>query len=1195
MKQKKSNGASKPLPAASRKQAQGSADRGLFKFLDGSTDPGGAEDNRLGDTDIPREADPDLLFSILMSTSEGIFGLDLDGICTFCNPSALKLLGFTDFSELVGRRIHDLIHWADAEGNPCGLADCRILRKIRENGTGHVEDEVFWRKDGTSFPVEYRSHPIVMKGNVIGGVVSFSDISERKAAANALRESEERFRGIFEQTAVGMATYGTDGRNIAANDAFCRMLGYEGHELVGLNCLDFTHPDDRKATEERLEQVDCGKAGHYQQEKRYVRRDGSVIWVSVTGSTIRDHNGDPVFDIRQIQDISDKRAAEVAARESEAQLRGAINNAAAAIVLRNLKGEYILTNRVFTEWHGILPEQALGKTASDLFPLTIGKTLEDYDKVVLKTGETCEFEQGVEFADGTEHRILFVTFPITLSDGTMLGIGTFGTDITERKSIEDALRAGEQRLRGAVDSLQEGFALFDSEDRVVITNEAYQRLNPAAREAVEKGWKFEDLLRANVKRGVLKESIGREEEFIKERVARHRKAEGTIVRGFAGDRHFLLKESRTFDGGTALTFVDITEQKKAEQSLQDTQSRLNTILSSAPIILWATDAEGIFTLFRGKGLATLGFDPDEAVGKPVSDVYRDIPEVAQISRRALDGETVDTVIKLLGRSYAVRDEPIHDAPGSISGTVGVAIDITDRERAEEALRESEEHLRAVIENSPAAISLRDVQGKYILVNREFSRWYGISQIQAQGKHPRELFLEEVWGPICSSDDTVISTRKPLSYEHSVIDQEGYLRAGLTNKFPIVGPRGNVLGIGSVCADITEYKQMEDRLRHSQKLEAIGQLTGGVAHDFNNILAVILTNLEFMEDLWAKDETDKEIISEAIQAVRRGANLTERLLSFSRKQQLRPEALDPVAIISDMVDLLRRALGESITIHTEFTGGLRHVMVDRGQFENALLNLAVNARDAMPEGGKLEIVVTNREVRRRKVGRINEILPGWYVGIEIRDNGEGMTKEVVERAFEPFFTTKKTGQGSGLGLSMVYGFVAQSGGSISVSSDVGKGTSVSLLLPSVVNDETTKKPDGNGSKSADDYECPVGTETILVVEDDPDVASSVCRTLTGLGYKVFTAQDANQALDLIRRQGKKIDLLFSDVIMPGGMNGKELAGKVREVKPGLRICLTSGYPAGTLKMDELNEAGITFLAKPYARRALAETIRSILEA
>ena len=1051
--------------------------KGLFSRLkgkDGSGSPSRQASPGFGDDATP--FGDGLTQSILQAAGEGIFGIDLDGRCLFCNPRALKLLGFDASEDLSGRNIHELIHGTTLDGCACGPVECRVLGAIREGAGKVLPDEVFQRSDDTLFPVECRTHPIIQDGRIVGGVVCFIDVSEMRKADAALTESEERFRGIFEQSAVGMAIFGPDGRYVKANDALCRILGYAEAELIQLTYLDLTHPDDRVESAERMEKIRAGELGHYEVEKRYLRKDGKTIWVWVSSSTIRDAAGTPVLNLRQIQDISARKEAENAARENEARFRAVVEYASAAIVLKSPGGEFLLSNDVQEKWYGMSTKEAPGKTVFDLFPPEIAADLAQQDTRVRETGEAANFEAELPFADGSLHTVLITKFPVHLPDGTLLAIGSFSIDITDLKLADEAVRRSEQRLRAAVDSLHEGFALFDSEDRAVIVNDAYRRLNPAAEEAVQKGWTFEELLRVNVSRGVLSDADGCEEGFIRDRLEQHRRADTSTVRRFAGDQYFLIKESRTADDGTALAFIDITDQKRVEQ----------------------------------------------------------------------------------------------------------------------ALRESEEQFREVIDNSTATISLRDGDGRFLLLNRAFARHHGVTQEDAKGKHPRDLFDADTEAAVSLNDDVVISGREPISFEHVYRDRDGNQRSALTNKFPILDEIQRVAGIGAISTDITEYKHLEERLHHGQKLEAIGQLTGGVAHDFNNILAVILTDLEFLEELTEGDQTQREILAEAIRAVHRGANLTGRLLAFSRKQQLRPEGLDLIAVISDMVDMLSRTLGEVISIHTEFAGDLRHVFLDRGQFENALLNLAVNARDAMPNGGQLEIRATNREILRRKQGRINEIPPGWYVCVEIRDTGEGMSEEILARAFEPFFTTKGRGQGSGLGLSMVYGFVAQSGGTISVDSDTGKGTAIKIMFPAIVEERHAGDRNADAPAEAPSPDCPGGSETILVVEDDSDVAASACRTLEGLGYRVLMASDALQALACIRHEGEGIDLLFSDVVMPGGMNGRELAEEARKIVPGIRICLTSGYSNGTLDAEEAEANGILFLPKPYRRRPLAEMVRRLLD-
>lgn len=1149
-----------------------------------------AGDYPTGETD---SFNAELFRSLIMSAGEGLCGVDLSGTCTFCNPAAAALLRFPDAEEAVGKSLHELVHGGVADGLQCESGFCRIVDGMREGKGAHLKGEVFWRNDGNAFPVECRSHPVFRNGEVVGAIVSFSDITEHKRADAAMRASEERFRSLFEQTSIGMAIFNPEGRYLAVNRAFCAMLGYTEDELLKLKYDEITLEEDRKASLERNRRIRAGKMDHYDVEKRYVRKDGHVIWVALSASTIRDAGGTPIFNIRQAQDITEKKRAMEALRKSEARFRAFIDNSAAAINLKNVDGEYLLVNRAFEDYYQINSEQTRGKTVFDVFPPHLAAIYAAVDREVVETGTTREFETQILFPDGTTHTLLVTKFPVTDAHGDVSGIGTIGTDITERKKAEDALRQSDERLRDAVDSLQEGFGLFDKDDRLVVINAFYKTLNPAAAKAVEEGLTFEDLLRANVSRGILAEAVGREEEFVAERLRKHRNPGDPIVRGFSDGRFFLLKETRTPADGIALTVVDITEQKKAEQAVRDAQSRLNTILSSAPVVLWATDGDGVFTLSCGKGLEALDMEPDEVVGRSVFEVFEDNPAIVLNMRRALAGETVDATARIGDRFFGIRYEPIIGMKGQVIGSVAAAIDTTEQRRAELAMREREEQLRAVIENSPAAICFQDTEGRFLLFNREFEKRHGLSLDDARGKRPPEVFPEDVVRIVSMNDEIVLDTELPCEYEVEFPDQYNVIRTGFTNKFPIYGPQGGVVGIGSICADMTDHKQMEEKLRHAQKLEAVGQLTGGVAHDFNNILAVILTNLEFLEEDLEGDSAHKEIISEAIRAVHRGAKLTERLLAFSRKQPLNPKTIDLISILSEMVELLRRTLGETITVQTQFPGDLRPVFVDRNQFENAVLNLAVNARDAMKRGGKLEIICSNKKIIRRASGRINEMPSGHYVCMEIRDSGEGMPPEVMERAFEPFFTTKKTGEGSGLGLSMVYGFANQSGGAVTISSVLGEGTSVKLFLPAIPADgsEPVLEPESDPEPVATNV--PRGSETILVVEDDADVGSSARRTLTSLGYRVFCASDAIDALEILRRT-PRIDLLFSDVIMPGGVDGRELAEEAKRLLPGLNIVLTSGYAAGRLSHVDLEKAGIGFVPKPYTRRTLADVIRAVLD-
>lgn len=392
---------------------------------------------------------------------------------------------------------------------------------------------------------------------------------------------------------------------------------------------------------------------------------------------------------------------------------------------------------------------------------------------------------------------------------------------------------------------------------------------------------------------------------------------------------------------------------------------------------------------------------------------------------------------------------------------------------------------------------------------------------------------------------------------------------------------------AVIEDITERKQAVKLLQQAQKMEAVGQLSGGIAHDFNNLLLVIQGNLEMLREGGAKQKNFDRTIDILERAAKRGSDLTTRLLAFARRQPLAPEKVNVNILTKSMTEMLARILGEQIEIETVLAGGLWSAVVDPAQLENAIVNLAINARDAMPDGGKLTIETSNSHLDDAYAEVNAEVEAGQYVLLAISDTGEGMTPEVMDRAFEPFFTTRPVGEGSGLGLSMVYGFVKQSGGHVKLYSE-GEGTTVKLYLP-----RTRRHTQAVPEKRADDNKMPGGQETILVVEDDDEVREFVVGTLGDLGYRVIEAGCGVEALE---RLGdiEEFDLLLTDVVLPGGLNGRQTAEEMIRQRPGLKVLYTSGYSANAIIHHGKLDADVDFLAKPYKRRDLARKVRLILD-
>ena len=398
--------------------------------------------------------------------------------------------------------------------------------------------------------------------------------------------------------------------------------------------------------------------------------------------------------------------------------------------------------------------------------------------------------------------------------------------------------------------------------------------------------------------------------------------------------------------------------------------------------------------------------------------------------------------------------------------------------------------------------------------------------------------------------------------------------------------GRPRSMAGVVMDTTRQREAEERLNQAHKMEAIGQLTGGVAHDFNNLLTVIVGNLDMIVRKPDNPQRVERLATSAMTAARRGAEVTEKLLSFSRRQVLRPETVNPNRLLRDFEALLNRAVGETVMIRFDLDASLDPVRRDPGQFESAVLNLAVNARDAMPGGGVLTVKTCNGHLDADEIPDRPDLRPGAYVLVSVTDTGQGMDAATRGRAFEPFFTTKDVGKGTGLGLSQVYGFVRQAGGHAQIKSEVGGGTSVELYLPRSVEKAAEGRPD-----NVLPLRRATSGEVVLVVEDEPAVLEMAVESLAELGYQTLTATRASEALDRLGGP-ERIDILFSDVVMPGGMNGVQLSVEARRLRPGLRVLLTSGY-TGTALDEHAVPADLPLLSKPYRRDELANKLRVVM--
>ena len=492
-----------------------------------------------------------------------------------------------------------------------------------------------------------------------------------------------------------------------------------------------------------------------------------------------------------------------------------------------------------------------------------------------------------------------------------------------------------------------------------------------------------------------------------------------------------------------------------------------------------------------------------------------------------------------------------------------------------ALRRNEERLRLINDTIPILIGYVDKNEVYQYTNKGYSDWYSHPEGAVTGRPVRDVVGEHVYAQVREQVRKALAGQQ-VSYEYQMLRQ-GQVVFARSTLVPEMTPEGEALGFFVFSHETTEQNRMQAALVQAQKMEAIGQLTGGLAHDFNNLLTVVIGNLAALQDHRPDDAEVNEFVEPALQSARRGVQLIKRLLTFSRQQALEPQAVDISHLISNLAKLVRRSLPESIAVSTDLAGVSVHALVDPGQLESALLNFALNSRDAMPNGGRLHIAA--RRVELRQDASVFEVAPGDYAMVEVADNGSGMDAATLARVFEPFFTTKRFGLGSGLGLSMAYGFVKQSGGGVSIQSQAGQGTTVLMVLPLTI-------PEPDIDLPSDDEPLAHGGELVLLVEDEPNVRRVVRQQLIDLGYPVIEAENASQALEMVE-QIPAIAVVVSDVMMPGGLNGRQLAEQILGLNSQVRVVLMSGYA----DEPEFHTAGdLPVLAKPFMKQDLVQALQ-----
>jgi PAS domain S-box-containing protein len=1024
-------------------------------------------------------------------------------------------------------------------------------------------------------------------GKVFGISVFGKNITERKRAEEALQNEKAFTESIIDSLPDSFYVIDSRGRYVRWNKNAGRALGYSNEEFAALDPLTHVAEDERPLAASKMQEA-LAKGGATA-DFHLLTKDGRKIPYLLTST--RAVIGGKVYLVGVGVDITERKRAEEMLQDYERVVEG--SDEMIAVVDRTYR--YLLANRAFLDRHGLKQGDVLGHSipevsGQEVFEGLVKKWLDECFQ-----GNVVRYELKHKYHKLGERDIFVSYFPIEGPHGVDRAACVL-QDITERKQAEQALIEERHLLHTLMENLPDVIYFKDRESRFTRVNKALAKAFGVSGPSQVVGRTDFDFFTAEH----AQEAHNDEQEIINTGqpvVGKEEKEtwpDGHVT--WASTTKMPLRDAKGNIIGTFGVSRDITERKRAEEALRDSEEKYRVLYqSSSDAIMMTAPPEWKFAAGNLAAMALFGArDERELVAAApwsLSPEYQPDGELSSVKARQMIDLAMErgshlfewTHKKFSGEEFVATvtlTRMIYRGQLFLQGTVR---DITERKRAEA------EHIRLVtaIEQSAEAVVMTNTEGAIEYVNPAFTRITGYNREEVLGQNPRILksgkqdpaLYQQLWATILNGQTwhgELINRRK-----------DGSLYTEQMNITPVRDALGEVTHFIATKQDVTARKQLERQLIQAQKMEAVGRLAGGVAHDFNNLLTIINGYAQLLIEPISPKDPRRGHLKEILMAGERAASLTRQLLAFSRLQVLEPRVLDLNSVIANIEKMLRRLIGEDVELVSTLKPDLGRVKVDPGQIEQVIMNLAVNARDAMPQGGKLFIETSNVEIDEIYARGHSPMIPGKYVMVAVSDTGCGMDLETQAHIFEPFFTTKGKDRGTGLGLATVYGIVKQSGGFIWVYSAPGRGSTFKIYLPSIEEALPTAEPAEVPAELAK------ASETVLVVEDEQGVRSLVCETLASHGYKVLEAAGAAQALQIAEQHTEPIHLLLTDVVMPQ-TSGKGLAKGLLTLHPETKVIYMSGYTDDAIVRHGILEGGTPFLQKPFAPKALLLKMREVLK-